>query len=161
MEDGTLNYDFALDYARPPQDRRVLPRVFLSVELFPEQAAPATVKATLDTGAQVSAFDGNVALAAGWTIDDIVERALDSFPIYGLGSGPAITGYVHEITGYLGGYTRFAELKLRVLITRPDRLAFSVLGRFNFFEQVDVTFAERNRRLYFRFHDPSVLHDYV
>lgn len=66
-----------------------------------------------------------------------------------------------QITGYLGGYGRFAKLKLRVLITMPDRLAFSVLGRSDFFEQVDVTFAERDKRLYFRFRDPAVLRSYV
>lgn len=56
---------------------------------------------------------------------------------------------------------RHAQLKLRVLITLPDRLEFSVLGRSDFFEQVDVTFAESDRRLYFRFRDPTVLRSYA
>lgn len=100
MEERFLRYHFALDYVREPLDRRVLPRVFLTLELF-------------------------------------------------------------EITGYLGGYARYAELKLRVLITMPDRLAFSVLGRSDFFEQVDVTFAEFEKKLYFRFRDPAVLRSYA
>jgi hypothetical protein len=157
VEERLLPYHIALDYFRESSDRRILPRVFLSVELFPGQVKSVTTTVVLDTGAQVSVLDGNVALQAGWAPRDIVERAINSFPIYGLGPGAAIPGYVHEVTGYLGGFARFAELKLRVLITMPDRLAFSVLGRSDFLDQVDETFAELDRRLYFRFRDPSVL----
>jgi hypothetical protein len=35
------------------------------------------------------------------------------------------------------------------------------LGRSDFFEHVDVTFAEADRRLSLRFRDPAALHDYV
>lgn len=161
MEERSLGYHFALEYARVPQDRRVLPRVSISVEFVRSQLVPVTARAILDTGAQMSTFDGNVALEAGWTMEDIVEQALDVIPIRGIGPGVSIPGYLHEITGYLGAYDRFAELKLRVLITPPDSLDFSVLGRSDFFEQVDVTFAERDKRLYFRFHDSTVLHSYT
>jgi hypothetical protein len=161
MEDGFLGYHLALEYARLPNEGRILPRVQLAVELFPGQQRLPAVYGVLDTGADMSVFDGNAALQAGWTTRDIVERAIDAMPIYGIGPGAAIPGYLHEITAYLGGYARYAELKLRVLITMPDRLAFSVLGRSDFFEQVDVTFAERDRKLYFRFRDPAVLRSYV
>jgi hypothetical protein len=161
MEEGSLRYDLALEYARSPQDRRILPRVVLSVEFLPGHAEPVTVRAVLDTGAQVSVFDGNVAREAGWTTEDIVDRAIDVVPIQGIAPGAPIAGYVHEITGYLGAYGRFAELRLRVVMTLPGRIAFPVLGRSDFFEQVDVTFAERDRRLYFRFHDRSVLRSYA
>jgi hypothetical protein len=160
MEEGSLGYHLALAYARLPNEGRILPRVQLALELFPGQQQLPTVYVVLDTGAEVSVLDGNVALQAGWTTGDIVERAIDAFPIYGLGSGAAIPGYLHEITGYLGSYARYAELKLRVLITTPDRLAFSVLGRKDFFEQVDVTFAEIDKKLFFRFRDPTVLRSY-
>src|SRR5690242_7835686 len=100
MDEGTLEYHLSLEYARRPQDRRILPRVFLSVELSPQQAQPVTVSAVLDTGAQVSVFDGGVVLPAGWTTFDIVERAIDTVPIYGIGVGPAIPGYLHEVTAY-------------------------------------------------------------
>ena len=161
MEERFLPYHLALDYIQEPYDRRVLPRVFLSVELFPGQDVTVTTSIVLDTGAPVSVLDGNVALQAGWMPEDIVGRATNAFPIYGIGPGAAIPGYLHEIKGYLGSYGRFAVLKLRVLITMPGRLAFSVLGRSDFFEQVDVTFAETDRKLYFRFRDASVLRSYT
>ena len=160
MEESLLPCHFALDYAREPLDRRILPPVFLSLEFFPTQARPVTITAVLDTGADMSVLDGNAALGAGWTTTDIVERASAVIPIHGLGPGSVIPGYLHEITAYIGAYGRFAELKLRALITMPDRLAFSVLGRSDFFEQVDVTFAERQTRLYFRFHNASALQSY-
>jgi hypothetical protein len=161
VEESSLPYHFALDYAREPLDRRILPRVFLTLEFYPSQERPVTITAVLDSGADVSVLDGNAALGAGWTTTDIVERASDILPINGLGPGPVIPGYLHEVTAYLGAYGRFAELRLRALITMPNLLAFSVLGRSDFFEQVDVTFAEREKRLYFRFLDASVLHSYV
>jgi hypothetical protein len=85
----------------------------------------------------------------------------DVIPIPGITPGRPIAGYLPEITAYPGSSVRFAELELRILITMPGRLEFSALGRSGFSEQVDVTFAERDKRLFFRFHDPSVLHSHV
>lgn len=161
MESGSLEYHYTLEYARQSSDRRILPGVQLAVEVFPGQQKPVTVYAILNTGAQVSVFDGNVALRAGLTTDEIVERAIGAVPVHGFGPGVPILGYVHEIVGLLGSYSRFAKLTLRVLITMPGQLEYSVLGRSDFFEQVDVTFAERDRRLYFRFRDPAALHTYA
>ena len=157
MEEGALGYHFSLGYARLPNDSRRLPRVQLAARLFPGQTHLATAFVVLDTGAEVSVLDGTIALQAGWTTVDVVERASAVVPIYGLGSGSPILGYRHEITGYVGGHARFAQMKLHVLITLPNVLAFSVLGRSDFFEQVDVTFSERDARLYFRFRDPTIL----
>ncbi|MGH2460982.1 MAG: hypothetical protein ACRDIY_19165 [Chloroflexota bacterium] len=161
MEEGSLGYHLELGYARLPNERRILPRVQVALELFPGQSQFPTIYAVLDTGAEVSVFDGNAELQAGWTPGDIIERAIRVTPMYGFGSGAATPGYLHVVTAYLGGYARFAELKLRVLITPPGRLEFSVLGRSDFFEQVDVTFAERDCRLFFRFRDPSALRSYA
>jgi hypothetical protein len=160
MEVGTLGYHFDLAYARRPADQLFLPRVALSLELDPGQAQLITTGAILDTGAQASVFDGNLALDAGWSEKDIVGRARDVVPVSGFSSRSTLPGYLHEVTAYFGSYTLYAELKLRVLITPPNRLEFSVLGRSDFFEQVNVTFAERDKRLYFRFRDPSILHSY-
>jgi hypothetical protein len=134
--------------------------VSLTVDFFPGQVNSVTIRPVLDTGAQVSVFDGSAAIEAGWTTNDIVERAIASMPIYGIGLGPPIACYLHVVTAFLGTYERYAQLKLRVLVTMPNRLAFSVLGRTDFFEQVDVTFVEFEKRLYFRFRDPNVLRDY-
>lgn len=160
VTNGTLTYDVALDYARAPTDRRILPRVLLGAQFFGTQEHLVTVSAVLDTGADLSAFDGTVALRAGWTMGEIVGRALGTELIYGIGMGRPVPGYLHEITAFIGGPTRFAELRLRVLVTPPETLEFSVLGRSDFFEQVDVTFVEFEKRLYLRFRNSEVLRQY-
>lgn len=91
---------------------------------------------------------------------EIVGRALGTELIYGIGMGRPVPGYLHEITAFIGGPTRFAELRLRVLVTPPETLEFSVLGRSDFFEQVDVTFVEFEKRLYLRFRNSEVLRQY-
>ena len=40
--------------------------------------------------------------------------------------------------------------------TAFNTIAFPVLGRAGFFEQVDVTFAELERMLYLRFRNPAI-----
>lgn len=160
MIDGQLPYDFSFDYARDPLDARVLPRLRVAVRYFPNQERPLAVSPVLDTGAEMSVFDGVFALAAGWTYGDIVERAHATELIYGVSAGPPVRGYVHHVECLLGSAARFADLRLRVLITPPDSIVYPILGRDDFFRQVDVTFAEFERRLYLRFRDQSVLHDY-
>lgn len=109
----------------------------------------------------MSVFDGALALEAGWTLGDIVEGAQATELIYGISSGRPIRGYVHEVECLLGNAARFADLRLRVLITPPDSIVYPILGRSDFFEQIDVTFVEFEKRLYLRFRDRSVLHNYL
>ena len=161
MEVGSVGYHLALEYVRPPDDRRILPRVQLGVEFFPKQARLAVFPVVLDTGAEVSAFDGSLALRAGWTTRQIADRALRTELIYGIGSGRPISAYLHEVTCYFGSPTRFARMKLRVLLTPPNTLEFPVLGRSDFFEQVDVTFVEFEKRLYFRFRNPEAIRESI
>ena len=161
MADDFLVYDFAFDYARDPLDFRVLPRLRIAVRFFPDQERPLSVGAVLDTGAEMSVLDGSLALEAGWTYGDIVERALATELIYGFSSGPPIRGYAHEIECLLGNSRQFADLHLRVLIIPPDSVVYPVLGRSNFFQQVDVTFVDFERKLYLRFRDPTRLHSYL
>lgn len=99
------------------------------------------------------------ALEAGWTFDSVIQQALATRAIHGISGGTAIVGYLHEIVCFVGGPSRFAQLRLRVLITPPNSLAFPILGRHDFFEQVDVTFAELEKKLYLRFRNPAVLHN--
>lgn len=134
--------------------------MLLGLQLFEIQGRLVTASAILDSGADVSAFDGTVAIRAGVTMGEIVERALGTELIHGIGIGRPIPGYLHEITVFIGGPSRFAELRLRVLITPPETLEFSILGRSDFFEQVDVTFAEFEKRLYLRFRDSKALRQY-
>ena len=92
-----------------------------------------TVTPLLDTGAEISVFDGTVAARAGLSRQDVVRRALDVKPIHGLAySGRIIEGYELEVVCYVGSAVRFAELRFRVLITPPDTIALPVLGRAGF-----------------------------
>jgi hypothetical protein len=115
------------------------------------------VRPLVDTGAEMSIFDGRVAEQAGLSRQDVARRALDVKPIHGLAySGQVVQGHEVEVVCYVGSALRFAELRFRVLITPPDTIALPVLGRAGFFEQVDVTFAELERTLFMRFRDPAL-----
>ena len=160
MTDRSLAYDLALPYALDLLDVRALPRLHLGVQFFTQQERLFSLTPVLDTGADVSAFDGSFALAAGWSIESIVDQAIDSQLIRGISAGPAVRGYLHEVVCFVGESRRFAELRTRVLITPPNSLAFPILGRHDFFEQVDVTFAELDKRLYLRFRNPTAFHEF-
>jgi hypothetical protein len=157
-ENGVLAYDRSLDYAGSPTDRRILPRVVLGVQFAPTQERLAIVRAVLDTGAEVSAIDGSFFHRVGWTLHDVTDRAMRAESIHGIGVGRPIPEYLHEVTAFVGGAQ--AELRLRALITPPNTLEYSVLGRSDIFEQVDITFAETDRRRYFRKRNPAALRGY-
>lgn len=111
----------------------------------------------LDTGAEVSIFDGRAAERAGWGWDDVVARARDVKPIHGLAhGGRVIPGYELEVMCFVGSAIRFAELRIQALVTPPDSITYPVLGRAGFFEQVDVTFTHAESTLYIRFRDPAL-----
>ena len=160
MTEGTFEYDLALKYARDPLNPRVMPRLAVAARFFPGQERLHSVVALIDSGAEVSAFDGSLALAAGWSFDSIVDKAISTQAISGINAGLAIQGFLHEVFWFVGEPLHFAELKFRVLITPPNTLAFSILGRHDFFEQVDVAFAELDQSLFLRFRDRSVLRDF-
>lgn len=154
------DHHLALPYVSSSDDRRVMPRLVVGMEFFAAQARMVTVYPILDSGAELSVIDGSHAVRAGLSAADIVERALDVVPIYGIGHGPSITGYLHEVTCYVGTTSQFGELRLRVLITPPDSMRDSVLGRDDFFRQVDVTFVEAETTIYLRFRDGGVIQGY-
>src|SRR5262249_2309143 len=105
----------------------------------------------------ISIFDGRVAQSAGLTWPDVTRRSLALKPIHGLAyGGRVVEGHELEVACYVGSASRFAELRFRALVTPPDTIALPVLGRAGFFEQVDVTFAELEKRLYLRFRDPAL-----
>lgn len=113
------------------------------------------LRPVLDTGADHTAFDGTVGLYLGWTEPEIAGRALDARPIYGAAAGerPAM-GYLHELTCFIPLGRQYAQLQLRVFLTPPNTLWTPVLGRRDFFEQVDFALVEAERRFYLRFRDP-------
>lgn len=161
MSNDVLSYDLTLDYAPSPTDPRILPRVVLGMQLAETQERLVVVRPVLDTGAEASAIDGSFVHRIGWSMREVADRAVRTETIRGIGIGRPIPGYLHIVTAFVGTPARYAELRLRVLITPPNTLEYSVLGRSDFFAQTDVTFAEADRRLYLRFRDPSVLRQFA
>src|SRR5438132_8628709 len=132
-------------------------RLVVGVQFMGEPCPLVTVAPLLDTGAEISIFDGRVAEAAGLSWQEVVRRALDVKPIHGIAyEGRIVEGHELEVVCYVGSALRFAELRFRALVTPPDTIALPVLGRAGFFDQVDVTFAEFEKMLYLRFRDRAL-----
>lgn len=131
-----LLYDLALPYAASVDDVRTLPRLSVGVDFFPGQAKTWSLAPLLDSGADMSLFDGDTVEQAGLPMDEVIRRALDVTPISGLGlAGRPMLGYLHEVTCYVLAGSRFAELRMKALITPPNTLHFPVLGRAGFFDR--------------------------
>src|SRR5438067_12238118 len=94
-----LPFDHSFGYIGADLDPRPLPRLPLHVALPDSAAQTERLRPIVDTGAEYTVFDGNVALRLGWTEDDLRTRAENVLPIFGLGVGiPTLTGYLHRMT---------------------------------------------------------------
>jgi hypothetical protein len=114
----------------------------------------------VDSGAERTVFDGNVALKAGWAEEEITARAEDTLPLVGLGTRlPALVGYLHRVTCLIALGRRFAALELQAFFTPPSTLSTPVFGRRDFLQQVDFALVEAEQRFYLRFRDRSALRD--
>jgi hypothetical protein len=154
-----LTFDYSCPYGQADTDLRWLPRLSLHVAGPAAGVSPVRVDAQLDTGADYSLFDGTVGLYLGWTEQDLAEKAEATSPVYGLGVGRgSLVGYLHRLRCFVPLGTRYAALELRVVLTPPNTLATPVLGRRDFFQQVDFAMVEAEQRFYLRFRDRSVLH---
>jgi hypothetical protein len=112
----------------------------------------------LDTGAEWTVFDGAVALQLGWNKGEIAGHAEDVQPLSGLrrGAGP-LMGFRHRLTCHVPLGARYATLSLRVFLTEPYVLATPVLGRRDFFQQVDFALVDAEQRVYLRFRDAAAV----
>src|SRR5207244_3233421 len=81
---GQLPYDAAVPYA-VQADGRLLPRLRMGIVFFQAQPRAFWAAPLLDTGAEMSAFDGSLAVQAGWSMDEVVGRAVDVRPLFGVG----------------------------------------------------------------------------
>ena len=156
----TLEFDFGLPYMAADQDRRVLPRLPLSVASPQHDTRAVTLWPLLDTGAQWTLFDGAIALELGWSEADIVGRAEDAQPISGVARGGSpLIGYLHRLTCYVPLGPRFGALSLRAFLTPPYTLGTPVLGRLDFFQQVDFALVDAEQRVVLRVRDRSAIHE--
>jgi hypothetical protein len=157
-----LDFDCGLSYIGTDIDSRPLPRlpIYVARPGDVETIPPIGIQPVLDTGAAHTAFDGAIVEYWGWDTEDISARAEDTFPISGLWvNGQPLVGHLHRLTCLIPLGRRFASLRLRVLITPPHTLSAPVLGRRDFFRQVDLGLVEAEQRFYLRFRNRSVLHD--
>lgn len=153
-----LPFDVAFPYAGTDVDERPLPRLPLAVALDEAAGIIANIHPVLDSGADHSASGCTVALHLGWDEGEIERRGRAARPIHGVAArGPALVGYLHELTCFLPLGRCFARLRLHVFLTPPNTLWTPVLGRRDFFEQVDFALLEAERRFCPRFREPSVL----
>jgi hypothetical protein len=113
----------------------------------------------LDTGADYTVFDGTLAAQLGWHEQELVDGAEDVRPITGVSAGGrALVGYRHRLTCLIPLGRQYASLRLQAFLTAPNTLSTPVLGRRDFFHQVDFALVEAEQRFYLRFRDRSVLH---
>jgi len=118
------------------------------------------VRPLVDSGAEYSVLDGTVALELGWSEQDIARNALDTRPITGVGRAAApLIAYQHVLTALISLGRLYAMMRLSVFLTSPNTLSMPVLGRRDFFRQVDFALIEAEQRFYLRFRDRSVLRD--
>ena len=114
----------------------------------------------MDSGAEHSVLDGTVALELGWSDQDIARTASDARPITGVGRATApLVGYQHALNVLISLGQRYAMMQMSLLLTPPNTLAVPVLGRRDFFRQVDFALIEAEQRFCLRFRDRSVLQD--
>lgn len=90
----------------------------------------------VDSGATVSIFKQEVAESLGIEIESGEE-------IYLGGVGGHIKGYLHKIKVEIAG----KNFTCPIVFSREYSVSFSLLGRQGFFEEFDVLFEERKRRV--------------
>ncbi|MGH2354207.1 MAG: hypothetical protein ACRDI2_01590 [Chloroflexota bacterium] len=156
----SLHFDCAIPYMGTDLDPRPLPRVPLYFTSAERRGIPASVRPLLDTGADYTLFDGNIALQLGWSEEDIAARADDAHAVHGLETGASpLIGYLHRLTCLISMGQRFATLQLSAFLTSPNTLSTPVLGRRDFFRQVDFALVDAERQVYLRFRDRTALRD--
>ena len=155
-----LAFDCSFPYSGTESDFRPMPRLPLSIASPADANAIVGVEPVLDTGADYTVFDGRIAQYLGWREQDIAGRAEDTYPIFGVrADGHALVGYRHRFTCLISLGRQFAALQIRAFVTTPNTLSTPVLGRRDFFRQVDFALVEAEQRFYLRFRDRSVLQE--
>jgi hypothetical protein len=159
IEPLTLPFDHAFPYLSAGSDSRPLPRLPVYVTGPTGEERAVAVRPLVDSGAQYSLFDGNVALELGWTEQEIAGRARDARPVIGVSRGAPVVAYQHELTLLISLGRTFAVLRLPAFLTLPNQLTLPVLGRQDFLRQVDFGLVDAEQRFYLRFRDRAVLQD--
>lgn len=96
----------------------------------------ARTSALIDSGASISVFRSEVADQLGLAIEK-------GKPTYLRGIAGRIEGYIHALRFTMGGKT-FA---CPVVFSHEHLVSFNLLGREGFFEQFQITFDEKHKRL--------------
>jgi hypothetical protein len=128
--DLAIEYDVAFPYLSI--HGQLLPGMKVRLEF--DSGATAAVAAVIDTGAEMSVFDGEIATSLGIDPTKGFARALR---LSGVAGQTGLTVYLHPIALYIGTPLRFVRLSLQVGFADPGvPLAFNVLGRRGFMDHV-------------------------
>lgn len=92
--------------------------------------------ALIDSGASISIFRTETATTLGISIESGVKTILG-------GVGGKIVGYVHKLPIEVAG----KKFICPIVFSRDYLVSFNLLGREAFFEQFQITFDEKHRRL--------------
>jgi hypothetical protein len=128
----TLTYDLSLPYR--VEEGRLLPAIQVGVEF--DNGRFSSAYAVIDTGGEMSVFDGSVAVAAGVEPHRGYQEIL---PVAGVFGAASLQVYVHVMTLLVGTPARSERIRTHVAFTHPGvRLTFNVLGREGFLDHITL-----------------------
>ena len=132
-----VSYRISLDYIRDPETGDPFPGLWIAVGQ-PEGHGELEVQCHLDSGAEISLFDGEIAQGIG------LEPQAGAAQSYSTSSGATLTARVHRVRL---SHEELGEHELRVGFSE-QRLARNLLGR-DFFNLYRIGFRERQSTLLF------------
>lgn len=132
-----VSYRISLDYLRDPETGHPFPGLWIAVSP-PEGGGELEVQCHLDSGAEISLFDGEIAHGIG------LELQSGRAQRYGTSSGVMLTARVHRVRL---AHEELGEHELLVGFSQ-QRLARNLLGR-DFFSLYRIGFHERQSTLLF------------
>ena len=125
-----LRFDWTFEYRR--RAGKLFPLLAIGLDLA--EGHPVSTEGLVDTGAELSVFDGAVALSAGI---DPTRAPAAVVPLTGFAGGVR-RAYLHPAVLYIGSPMKYERLATEVAFTHPGEgnLTFNVLGRRGFLNQV-------------------------
>lgn len=133
----SVSYGISLDYLRDPEAGNPFPGLWIAVA-HPDRTRELEVQCHLDSGAELSLFDGESARAIGLELQRGVPQ------IFSSSSGAKLLPRLHTVRLI---HADLGERELRIGFSE-QRLARNLLGR-DFFNLIRIGFRERQSVLLF------------
>ena len=132
-----VSYRVSFDYLRDPETGDPFPGLWVAVGNL-DTDSRLEVQCHLDSGAEISLFDGEIARGIGLDLQNGPSQ------MYSTNSGAKLAARLHRIRL---GHDELGEHQLRVGFSE-QRLARNLLGR-DFFSLFQIGFQERRSTLFF------------